>query len=67
MSSWRRQSFSRAFARPSDCAAVRISFAEPVFVEEMASSPEEAGRFVEGLLWPSLAGEFDRLLGHSAA
>ena len=46
---------------------VRISFAEPVFVEEMASSPEEAGRFVEELLWPSVVGEFEGLLGHSAA
>lgn len=46
---------------------VRISFAEPAFVEETASRPEEAGRFVEEVLWRSAAGEFDRLLGHSAA
>jgi 1-acyl-sn-glycerol-3-phosphate acyltransferase len=40
---------------------VQVAFAEPIPVAEMASSPEAAGELVEGLVWPTVEGEFKRL------
>ena len=40
---------------------VQVAFAEPIQVAELASSPEAAGEVVEGILWPTVEGEFRRL------
>jgi 1-acyl-sn-glycerol-3-phosphate acyltransferase len=40
---------------------VQVAFAEPIPVSELAASPEAAGELVEGLLWPTVEGEFRRL------
>ena len=40
---------------------VQVAFAKPIPVSELVSSPEAAGELVEGLLWPTVEGEFRRL------
>jgi 1-acyl-sn-glycerol-3-phosphate acyltransferase len=41
---------------------VQVTFAAPIPVAEMASTPDEAGRVVEQVLWPEIESEFGRLL-----
>jgi 1-acyl-sn-glycerol-3-phosphate acyltransferase len=41
---------------------VQVTFAAPIPVAEMASTPDEAGKVVEEVLWPEVEGEFGGLL-----
>jgi 1-acyl-sn-glycerol-3-phosphate acyltransferase len=41
---------------------VQVTFAAPIPVAEIASSPDEAGKLVEEVLWPQVETQFDRLL-----
>jgi 1-acyl-sn-glycerol-3-phosphate acyltransferase len=40
---------------------VQVAFAAPIPVSELAATPEAAGDLIEGLLWPTVEGEFRRL------
>jgi 1-acyl-sn-glycerol-3-phosphate acyltransferase len=40
---------------------VQVSFAEPIEVHELESTPEAAADLVEGTLWPEVEGQFGRL------
>lgn len=50
--------FAGPLPKPS---RVQIAFAEPIPVAEIASSPEDAGRLVEEMLWPEVETQFGRL------
>jgi 1-acyl-sn-glycerol-3-phosphate acyltransferase len=50
--------FAGPFPRPR---RVQVAFAPPIPVAELAASPEAAGEVVEGILWPTVEGEFRRL------
>ncbi len=50
--------FVGPFAKPK---RVQVAFAEPIPVDELASSHEAAGQLVEGMLWPEVESEFRRL------
>ncbi|HEY1359928.1 MAG TPA: lysophospholipid acyltransferase family protein [Thermoleophilaceae bacterium] len=40
---------------------VQVAFSEPIPVQELASTPEGAGKLVEDALWPEVESEFRRL------
>ncbi len=40
---------------------VQVAFAEPIPVDEIEASPENAGELVDRILWPQVEGEFRRL------
>jgi 1-acyl-sn-glycerol-3-phosphate acyltransferase len=50
--------FLGPFPRPR---RVQVAFAEPIRVEEMAVTPEAAGRLVDDMLWPEVESEYTRL------
>jgi 1-acyl-sn-glycerol-3-phosphate acyltransferase len=50
--------FAGPFPKPR---RVQVAFAPPIPVSELASSPEAAGEIVEGILWPTVEGEYRRL------
>jgi 1-acyl-sn-glycerol-3-phosphate acyltransferase len=50
--------FAGPFPKPK---RVQVAFAEPIPVAEIASSPEEAGKLVEDVLWPEVQTQFRRL------
>jgi 1-acyl-sn-glycerol-3-phosphate acyltransferase len=50
--------FAGPFPKPR---RVQVAFAEPIPVSELVSTPEAAGEVVEGILWPTVEGEFRRL------
>jgi 1-acyl-sn-glycerol-3-phosphate acyltransferase len=50
--------FAGPFPKPK---RVQVSFAEPVPVSELPSTPEAAGELIEGRVWPEVESEFGRL------
>jgi len=55
------QLFFHGLPRPT---TVRLSFGEPIPVEEIPATPEAAGELLEGELWPEITGQFGRLRAH---
>ena len=53
--------FFHGLPRPT---TVRLSFGEPIAVEEIPATPEAAAELLEGELWPEIAGQFGRLRAH---
>jgi 1-acyl-sn-glycerol-3-phosphate acyltransferase len=43
---------------------VRLSFGEPIPVEDLPATPEVAGEVLEDELWPEIEGQFSRLRAH---
>jgi 1-acyl-sn-glycerol-3-phosphate acyltransferase len=53
--------FFHGVPRPT---TVRVSFGEPIPVEEIPATPEAAGELLESELWPEIEGQFGRLRAH---
>ena len=53
--------FAGPFPRPT---TVRLSFGEPIPVDELEATPETAGDLLSDALWPEVEGQFGRLRAH---
>ena len=53
--------FFHGVPRPT---TVRLSFGEPIPVEDLPPTPETAGELLSGELWPEVEGQFGRLRAH---
>lgn len=53
--------FFHGVPRPT---TVRVSFGEPIPVEEVPATPEAAGALLDDELWPEIEGQFGRLRAH---
>jgi 1-acyl-sn-glycerol-3-phosphate acyltransferase len=53
--------FFHGIPRPT---TVRLSFGEPIPVEEIPATPEAAGELLSDELWPEVEGQFGRLRAH---
>jgi 1-acyl-sn-glycerol-3-phosphate acyltransferase len=53
--------FAGPFPRPT---TVRLSFGEPIDVEDVPATPDAAGELLSDELWPEIEGQFGRLRAH---